>query len=163
MNARKYLVVAMLGLATTAAVACDDDEPSGPDTEVFVAVLNGANERPNPVTTTATGTARVEFTPTGLTFNVTITNAITAVTAAHIHSPTTPTSETASVVLNLNPTLGNVAAGAVLASGTATTTNSTTVNMDSLKAHIRTGRAYVNVHNTPNTGGHIRGTLVPGN
>ena len=156
MNVRKALVLAVMSVSALGMVACDDDD-EGPGPEVFVATLNGAQEVPA-VTTTATGTARVEFTATGLTFTVNVSG-IQNVTLAHIHGPALAGAN-AGVVLNLNPTL-TVTTG-VLAQGTATGpgTSAAAVTMDSLKAFIRTGRAYVNVHNTANPGGHIRGQLT---
>jgi hypothetical protein len=157
MSFRKLSVVMVFG-AVLGVAACSDDD-TGPERERFTASLTGGAERPTAVTTTATGDAVVEFTPTGLTWVVNV-NGITAVTAAHIHSPATHPDGTANVVLGLNPQLGDRTG--VLTAGEATATG-TAVSMDSLKAHIRSGRAYVNVHNTANPGGHIRGQLVPAN
>ena len=153
MIVRKLMVVLLASSAVFAAAACDDDE--GPTVERFSATLTGASEVP-PVTTTATGSAVVEFTATGLTYTVNVTG-IQNVTLAHIHGPAAP-GVNAGVILNLNPNL-TVTTG-LLASGTATTTNAAAISMDSLKALIRNGNAYVNVHNTANPGGHIRGQLV---
>jgi hypothetical protein len=152
MIVRKLMVVLLAGSAVLAATACDDDE--GPTVERFTATLTGASEVP-PVTTTATGTALVEFTTTGLQYTVNVTG-ITNVSLAHIHGPAA-VGVNAGVILNLNPNT-SVTTG-VLATGTATTTTSG-ISMDSLKALIRSGLTYVNVHNTANPGGHIRGQLV---
>ena len=154
MIVRKLMVLLVAGSAVFAATACDDDT-STPGPERFSATLTGASEVP-PVTTTATGTAIVEFTATGLTFTVNVTG-IQNVTLAHIHGPAA-VGVNAAVILNLNPNL-TVTTG-LLASGTATTTSNAAVSMDSLKVLIRNGNAYVNVHNTANPGGHIRGQLV---
>jgi hypothetical protein len=143
------------------AACSDDDDPQGPAPEVFVATLTGAQEVPA-VNTPATGTARVEFTSTGLMWTVDVTNLQGTVTAGgtHIHGPALPGAN-AGVVLGLSPNVA-IQTGR-LAAGSATGTNTGAPSMDSLKAFIRTGRAYVNVHTTLNTGGHIRGQLVPGN
>ena len=151
---RRSVGVILVGLATVGVAACDDDE--GPSAEVFGATLTGAAERPNMVTTTATGTARIEFTTTGLIYTVNVTG-IANVTAAHIHGSATQ-EQSAGVILNLNPNT-TVTTG-LLAQGTATATNSQTIGMDSLKALIRAGLTYVNVHNQANTSGHIRGQLT---
>ncbi|MGH7460370.1 MAG: CHRD domain-containing protein [Longimicrobiales bacterium] len=164
MNARKYLVVALVGLASTGVIACDeDDDPIEPGPEVFVATLNAANEVATPpVVSNATGTARVEFTATGLTFRVTVAS-IVNITAAHIHaSPTVSPTTNGGVVLNIINAASTVTNG-LLAEGTATSTNAgNAISMDSLKVLIRGNHAYVNVHNTANPQGHIRGMLVPG-
>jgi hypothetical protein len=153
MNVRKLMVVVVAGAALLGAVACSDDNSS--NVERFTATLTGASEVP-PVTTTATGTATVEFTATGISWVVNVTG-IQNVTASHIHGPA-PVGTNAQVVVNLNPNT-TVTTG-LLASGSATTTSIATISIDSLKKMIRNGQAYVNVHNTANPGGHIRGQLV---
>jgi hypothetical protein len=70
--------------------ACDDDDdPSGPpDVERtnFTATLNGANERPNPVTTTGQGTGTFTlFDDDSLTFTLQVAS-IDSVIMAHIHA-----------------------------------------------------------------------------
>ncbi len=157
MNVRKIFVFALVGLTAAGFAACEKDE--GPQPEVFVATLQGTQEVP-PVTTAATGTGRVEFTATGLTFTVSVAN-IANITAAHIHaSPTGVVGVNAGVVLNIISAASTVTTG-VLNAGTATTTNAgNAISMDSLKVLIRGGRAYINVHNTANPGGHIRGQLT---
>ena len=153
MNVRKLMVVLVASAAALGVVACSNDE--GPAVERFTATLNGASENP-PVTTTATGTAVVTFTATGLEWTVNVSN-IANVTASHIHAPAA-VGTNAGVVLNLNPNTS--VTNGLLTAGTATTTTPPTlVTMDSLKKLIRAGQAYVNVHNSANPGGHIRGQL----
>ena len=144
MNMLKLAAFVMFSATLAGVTACEDDS-EGPDddTEVFTATLNAAQEPPTggvAVVSSGTGTARVEFTPTGLIYTVTINNALTtAITAAHIHaSPTSVPGVNAGVVINLNPTL-TVTTG-TLAQGTANGpgTNSTTItSMDSVKVLIR--------------------------
>ncbi len=153
MTVRKLMAILVASSALLGVAACDDDE--GPTVETFVATLTGASEVPA-VNTAATGNATVTFTTTGLNYTVNVSG-ITAVTASHIHAPAA-VGVNAGIVLNLNPNT-TVTTG-LLASGTATTTNSATIGIDSLKALIRTGQAYVNVHTTANPGGAIRGQLV---
>ena len=118
MNVRKLMVVLVASAATLGAVACSDD--SGPEVERFTATLTGASENP-PVTTTATGTAVVTFTATGLEWTVNVNN-IANVTASHIHAPALPGAN-AGVVLNINP--NTTVTNGLLASGTATTSTTT--------------------------------------
>ena len=157
MTLKKWSVLALAGVLAVTACS-DDDDPTEPKAEVYVATLLGTNENPA-VTTAATGSARVEFTTTGLTYSVNVAN-IQNVTLAHIHGPAATTAN-AGVILNLNPTI--TVTNGVLAAGTAATTSSTTVSMDSLKVLIRNGLTYVNVHNQANGSGHIRGQLVKQN
>ena len=169
MSIRRLAALVMFS-ATVAGVTACEDESEGPDVEAFTATLTAANEPPTPtgpVVSTGTGTARIEFTTTGLLYTVTVNNALTTpITSggAHIHGPCPPTTCTAAgVALGLNPNI-TVTTGTI-AQGTATGpgTSAPTISMDSLKSMIRNGNAYVNVHTTRYNGGEIRGQLVPAN
>ena len=162
---------AALALVLSVAVAaCDEDE--GPEPEVFRADLSGNNEVPVR-TTPASGSAEVTInTDNTITHTIDVTN-IRNVSAAHIHGPALPGTNTGVVatLFTSTPVTGLVTGR--LASGTVTNTdNPATVSMDSLLVWIRTGRAYVNVHTNDgvaptNTGpgdfpgGEVRGQLVP--
>lgn len=63
-----------------------EDEATAPSDQTFTATMNGANERPNPVTTPGVGTANFTLSADGntLTWNVSMTGT-NNVTAAHIH------------------------------------------------------------------------------
>jgi len=124
--------------------------------ETFSAVLNGANERPNPVVTNGTGTA--QFTVFGPAIQWTISHAdlTTPVVGAHIHAPSDANTN-ASVVVGFT-----VVAGAVQSTGSFSSTNDPNMSLDSLKVLMRAGLAYVNIHTVTNPGGEIRGqTTTP--
>src|SRR5262245_20708720 len=80
--------IGTVGVAALALVvgACGDDE--GPDNVAtqFTATMSGTAERPDPVTTNASGTATVTVNESNstLTYNVTVANIVDA-TLAHIH------------------------------------------------------------------------------
>lgn len=150
---RKSLFVSLLVVAVSAA-GCDSDGPTGPEPERFTATLTGSAERPNPVTTSATGTATVEFNPATSSFSYTLaTSGLTSVTGAHIHGPAT-LEQAAGVLVPLDmPTTGSV-------TGTFTSVAAAGVSVDSLLVLLRNGRAYVNVHTAANPGGEIRGQLI---
>jgi hypothetical protein len=165
---KRLLPVVLLSFAIVAA--CDEDsDDQGPENETFSATLTAAGEPPVaglPVNSPATGTAIIEFVPNGISYTVTVTGQLTnTVNNAHIHGPLAlSTTQSAGVVLNLNPNIG-VRTG-VVAQGVfqGTGTSLATVSMDSLKSMIRNGNAYVNVHTTGlYSGGEIRGQLVPSN
>src|SRR4026208_1038044 len=66
--------------------SCDSTDSTDPTAQTFTASLTGANERPNPVTTPATGSATFTLSADGntLTWNVTTTGANNVI-ASHIH------------------------------------------------------------------------------
>jgi hypothetical protein len=156
MIARKASVLALSLLAASGSAGCSEPG-TGIRPDVYVALLNGANEV-QAVSTTATATARVEFSRTGIRWTLTVTSALPEpAIAVHIHSPA-DSMGIGGVSMNLSPhpttTLG------LLAEGTAIAPTLATLTMDSLKAHIRTGRAYVNIHTATHPNGLIRGHLV---
>jgi hypothetical protein len=147
----------LLVTAVTTLAACRSDDGMGPNNEeVFVASMTGSAERPNPVTTNASGTATVRFNPATNTFTYTMNvSNITGVTAAHIHGPAT-VEQAAGIMVPLvtpsTPTVnGSFGAQQITVAG---------VSVDSLVALMRAGRTYVNVHTAANPGGEIRGQLV---
>lgn len=157
----RRLGFASLVLAATLVVgACDDDDSTGPQQEQFVATLTGQAERPNPVTTSATGTAT--FTVTGQTVNYTINvNNLTGVTAAHIHGPAS-TEANAGVMVTLHSTPNAGTTNGQLAQGSFTAgSNLLTagITVDSVLALMRNGNAYVNVHTSTNRAGELRGQI----
>lgn len=156
-------------LAAAGMVACGDDDSSGPTivTETFRATLNGNNERPNPVVTTANGTAVLVMFGTGpdsISYDVKIAQ-IDSVTASHIHAgdvntpgsiifgfPSTspPQSFTALTqfqqgVIKRTSTFSGIFAAA---------------GFDSLVTRLRLGTAYVNVHTRKFGAGEMRGNLI---
>jgi hypothetical protein len=124
--------------------------------------LNGANERPDPVTTTGTGTATlVKFNNDSITFTIQVAS-IDSVILSHIHAGD---AETAGPILfafpETNPptsftTLATLHTGTI----TPTSTFSGSFTWDSLLTRLSAGTAYVNVHTRMNTGGEIRAQLV---
>jgi hypothetical protein len=131
-------LVAILGLA-----ACGDTT----STQTFRATLNGANERPNPVTTAATGSATVELKGNDMTLTGNFTDLSGAATLAHIHGPADENS-TAGPLFNLSFTAAT--AGTLSFSKTLT---------DAEVADLKAGKWYVNIHTGNNPGGEIRGQL----
>lgn len=164
MNVR-YAVTAILALTTAVMVACDDDDPTGGGAipELYTAELTGTAERPDPVITTATGTATINFTPgsgsTGqlISYSVTVTGLSGPATAAHIHGPAGP-DDAAPIIVPFTITSGST--GGVISSGTIASTGHPTITMDSLVVLLRNGNSYVNVHTGDNPNGEIRGQLA---
>jgi hypothetical protein len=153
--------------------ACDDDDPTGPDLEEFVATLLGSNEPAPRNTSTATGTVRLVInTDNTISWTMDLTG-IRNMTASHIHAPAGPGVD-AGVVANLFiPTRSPITEtlNGRVASGTFGPSNVNTITYADLLAAIRSGNAYVNIHtsdpalpgnNTPgdSPSGEIRGQTV---
>ncbi len=149
--------------------SCDTTDTTDPTAQTFTASLNGANERPNAVTTPATGSATFTLSADGntLTWNVTTTGA-NNVTASHIHVGGAQIA--GPVILGLfagtaasNPAITGSVTRAAFASPLG-------ISYDALISLVRSGDTYVNVHTDngvapANTGpgdfpgGEIRGQI----
>jgi hypothetical protein len=147
-------VLAVLAALAAIGVACKDDTTGIPaGVEVYTATLNGANEAPTPVTTTATGTAIVTVIgDTLVSWKVDILTPIDSIFLGHIHRRAA------------DSTFGNVrvdfAPTPTGAGFTGTATVGSALVADSIITILHEGRAYVNIHTKAHTGGEIRGTLV---
>ena len=129
-------------------VACEDDDSTGIELDTFVATLTGAAERPTPVTTNATGTARfIVNTNRTITYDLAVTGMTP--TVQHIHGPADDNTA-AGIIVNL--TIGT--------NQTLTPASFTgAVSYDSLLVLLNNNRAYVNVHSAAFQAGEIRGNL----
>jgi hypothetical protein len=173
---QKNKAIAALAAAVVMFGACDDSvPPNAPLIRLFGAALDGASERPNPVTTTSAGTANITIIDTNVVRVQTIVSAIDSVTQAHIHAGDASVAGPIMVFL-----VGPVSASQLVARG-AGTPPTTTLNgvlshvditrgvtafsgaftFDSLLTRITNGTAYVNVHTRANPSGQIRGQIVP--
>jgi CHRD domain len=156
----RFSIGALAAVALLAGAACDDDA-TGPGADEFEATLTAAAERPNPVTTIASGTASIDINDSNSTidFSVSVTGLVNP-TVAHIHIGGVDVAGPPVVTLLATPPAAGTFTG-VLASGTinaAMITGGET--FATLVAKIRSGEAYINVHTTANPGGEIRGQLV---
>ncbi|MCI0538678.1 MAG: CHRD domain-containing protein, partial [Verrucomicrobiales bacterium] len=118
----------------------------------FRAVLSGAAERPNPITTTATGMANISIEGSNVTYLVAYSGLTGPATAGHFHGPASAT-ETAGVMLPFVALTPLSTAGVFGAVAVAMT--------DTVKTAMETGQAYANIHTAANGGGEIRGQVVP--
>ncbi|QJR35263.1 CHRD domain-containing protein [Gemmatimonas groenlandica] len=129
--------------------------PSG-----IMALLNGANERPNPVTTSANGAAVFTRNGASVTYTVTYQGIASIPTGAHIHAPA-GLAATAGVIVDLvkqtQTSNSGVLTGTFTASDIRGISGQPPIALDSLMTLLRTGNAYVNVHSTTFPAGEIRG------
>jgi hypothetical protein len=148
---RKYLFQSMIVLAAAALwTGCDkDDDDSSQYT--LSGPASGTQERPNPVTTPATGNITGTYNKDTKVLDYTITwNGLTADPfAAHFHGPAGP-EEIASPVV----TIENFP---MTASGTISDRDTLTAEMEN---QLLGGKWYYNIHTTTNPGGEIRGQVT---
>lgn len=126
--------------------------------------MNGANERPNPVNTTANGAA--VFTRNGASMNYTVTfqGIASSPTGMHIHGPV-GSNANAGILVDLLRTpftgTGGVVTGTFTAADIRGIGGQPPISLDSLATILRNGQGYVNVHSSTYPGGEIRGQLGP--
>jgi hypothetical protein len=160
---RERMLVGLTGAALLALMSCKDDVGITVS-ERFTASLSGANSRPTPIVSTATGTAEFDYVADlkTLFYRVDVAG-IDSVTLAHIHAPA-DTGGTTGVVLNLflgsTPAKGLGFTG-TLAQGVGGDLGAVAgMTLDSLLVLLRNGHAYVNVHTKLHPAGEIRGQVV---
>jgi len=124
----------------------------------FVALLNGANERPTPVVANSTGAAVFTVNGTSLNYTVTYQGIASPPTGLHIHSPA-GVNVAAGISVDLLGTTVLPSTGVLTGTFNAAAIRTAGVSLDSMLVLIRTGNAYVNVHSTTYPGGEIRGQL----
>ena len=154
----------ILSFALILGGGCDDDDITGifEDAE-FEASLTGAAERPDPVTTDATGDAFFDLDDTTFRYLIEVED-ITDVTLAHIHNGDANTA--GPIVVELFNADGNPVSftdrgdliestftAADLQAGGGITT------LVGLLDAMEAGTVYVNVHTTANPSGEIRGQI----
>jgi hypothetical protein len=160
----RFLAIALIATLTMAGECDDDDDPTGPGIGgEFDATLTGAAERPDPVTTDATGSATVDVDENGGSFEVEVED-ITDVTLAHIHVGDANTAGPVAVELfNAGGTPVSFTDRATLATGTFDESDidpaSGVSTMEELIEEMEAGNTYVNVHTVVNGPGEIRGQL----
>src|SRR5688572_12492149 len=145
---------ALVALAVSVGfvTACESSTDVGIN---YVASLNGANERPTAVTTTATGTFNATLEGDVLSYTLTFGGLTSNSNGAHIHGPAT-TAQAIGVLVDFSAagatppriitlgSTGGTASGSVILN--AATSHTATVNGDSLRKLLDLGLLYVNVH-----------------
>lgn len=150
-----------VAVAAMAVAACGDEEVTLPVRERYIVPLTGAAERPNPVTTTASGSAIVTvFGSDSIEWQVNVAG-IDSVTAGHFHAGDANSAGPVMFFVFSGPTTGRAVTG-LLNSGMIRRTGSTfsgAFTYDSLLTRIRAGTTYLNVHTRRNAPGEIRGQV----
>src|SRR3989442_13615148 len=96
-------VMGLLAIGTAVGLACKDTIINIPSSvEIYTATLNGSNERPTAVTTSAAGAATITVLGNLESWKVDITSPIDSVIIGHIHDGTADVA--GGGTLNLSPT-----------------------------------------------------------
>ena len=155
---RLFLASTVLITAATAFIACSDS--TGVSSTTFIAAMNGANERPTPNTSAATGTATYILTGNSLSYTIVVNGLTVPASGAHLHvgGPTVAGPIVVPYTVSATRT-GTVTSGTIdltfpIVSGSSSITG------DSLKVLLNNGNAYANVHNSSFPGGEIRGQVI---
>jgi hypothetical protein len=163
MRVRLIASAAILTAVGGGFLACNDSS-TGPASTTYIATLNGANEKPNAVTTPATGTATYTLTGNTLTYTITVTGLTSTSTMSHIHLGSGAVAGpvivpyTVYAIQNGLVTTGTIDLSNPVSSNSATLAN--TISGDSLKVLLNNGNAYTNVHTLNFPAGEIRGQII---
>jgi hypothetical protein len=167
--------IALTGVLGLAALGCggysNNNNITGSSSAPlrYSATLTGDAERPNPVVTSASGSANLTVTsgtssgydptpsgPTTVTYSITVSGLTGPATAAHIHGPA-DANTAAGILVPL--TVSSTSASGVVVSGSFASTGNPSLSMDSVLVLLRNGMSYVDVHTAANQNGEIRGQI----
>ena len=143
---KRLLSVLVISIALTGLISCDDDDDDVVDPNVvFKATMDGAQEAPNPVVTTESGTATLTFNTITKVFTINVQHTIASPTNGHIHKGAI-----------------GVGGGVIFPFATFTSPiNYTSPALDAAQeADLMANLYYVNIHTAANPGGEIRGQLI---
>ena len=157
----KQTLLAVLagGSVLLAVAACDDDDdPITGGSVTYRSTMNGANERPTPNASAATGTATYTLTGNTLSFTVSVSGLTAPATGAHIHVGNA--TQAGAIVYPFTyaaVSTGTVATGSINLTGSIIAGG---ISGDSLRVLLNNGNAYTNVHTATYPDGEIRGQIV---
>ena len=155
---RLFIASTLLITTATAFIACSDS--TGVSSTTYIAAMNGANERPTPNTSAATGTATYILTGNSLSYTIVVNGLTVPASGAHLHVGGPSVSGPIVVPYTVSATQsGTVTAGTIDLSFPIVSGGSS-ITGDSLKALLNNGNAYANVHNPSFPGGEIRGQVI---
>jgi hypothetical protein len=163
MRVRLIASAAILTALGGGFLACNDsDSTTAPTGTTYIATMTGANERPTPNSSTATGTATYVLTGNLLTYTITVNGLSAPASGAHIHVGSSSQAGAIIVPFLVSATQnGTVSSGTIDLSAPIVTSGSSSITGDSLKVLLNNGNAYTNVHDNPNfAGGEIRGQII---
>lgn len=147
-------------LSLLALLAACGDDAAAPVPERYILALSGTNERPNPVTTSASASALITvLSRDSIEFLIYVAGA-DSITASHIHAGDANSAGPIMVFTFGGPVTGRVDGiwrhGFITRNGTF----SGVFSFDSLMTRMRAGTAYLNIHTRRYGAGELRGQIV---
>jgi hypothetical protein len=139
-------------------IACNDS--TAPASTTYISTLNGANEKPNAVTTPATGTATYVLTGNELAYTITVNGLTSNTTMSHIHVGSSAVAGPIVVPYTVYAIQNGLVTTGVIDLSKPVASGANTITGDSLRVLLNNGNAYTNVHTGTNPGGEIRGQIV---
>lgn len=157
----RIITSAAVLIAVGGFVACSDSTSPSASSTTFIATMNGANERPTPNASTATGTATYVLTGNSLSYTITVSGLTATASGAHIHVGSAAVAGPIVVPYTVSSTQsGTVTSGTIDLSFPIVCGGTCIISGDSLKILLNNGNAYANVHNSAFPGGEIRGQII---
>lgn len=139
-------------------IACNDS--TAPASTTYISTLNGTNEKPNAVTTPATGTATYVLTGNELAYTITVNGLTSNTTMSHIHVGSSAVAGPIVVPYTVYAIQNGLVTTGVIDLSKPVASGANTITGDSLRVLLNNGNAYTNVHTGTNPGGEIRGQIV---
>lgn len=156
---RVRLFASAVILVAAGFVACNDST-TAPASTTFIATMTGANERPTPNTSTATGTATYVLTGNLLSYVVTVNGLTAPASGAHIHVGASTVAGPIVVPYTVSATQSGVVSTGTIDLSFPIVSGNSSITGDSLKVLLNNGNAYTNVHNSSFPSGEIRGQII---
>ena len=146
-------------LAAAVFVGCNGST-TAPASTTFIATMTGANERPTPNSSTATGTATYVLTGNLLSYVVTVNGLTAPASGAHIHVGSSSVAGPIIVPYTVSATQSGVVSTGTIDLSFPIASGNSTITGDSLRVLRNNGNAYTNVHDASFPGGEIRGQII---
>ncbi|MFL5811460.1 MAG: CHRD domain-containing protein [Flavisolibacter sp.] len=145
-------IISIFVLSLVIGCSKDNNNNNTPADVIYTisATMNGANEKPNAITTSGTGTTTGTYNQTTkeLKYSVAWSGLTGTATVGHFHGPAAATA-TASPIIYFN----------LVNNGTSGTANGTITLTAAQEADLLAGLWYSNIHTATNGGGEIRGQV----
>jgi CHRD domain len=154
----RILASAAILAAVGGFLACNDS--TAPESITYISTLSGANEKPNAVTTPATGTATYVLTGNTLTYTITVNGLTSNTTMSHIHVGSSAVAGPIVVPYTVYAIQSGLVSSGSIDLTHPVASGANTISGDSLRVLLENGNAYTNVHTGNFPAGEVRGQII---